>query len=53
VPAEHPLNVPGNLNAIQVQTDIAGPITLVGAGAGPKETSSSILSDILAIARML
>jgi len=53
VPREHPLNIPGNLNAIMLETDIAGPLTLVGAGAGPKETSSSILSDIIAIAKKL
>jgi len=53
IPVEHPLNVPGNLNAILVETDVAGDITLIGAGAGAKETSSAILSDILAVAERL
>jgi homoserine dehydrogenase len=53
VPLDHPLNVSGNLNAILVETDVAGEITLVGAGAGPKETSSALMSDILAIAEGL
>jgi len=50
VPISHPLNVSGSLNALMLNTDIAGDITLIGRGAGARETSSSILSDILAIA---
>jgi len=50
IPEDHPLNVGGSLNAVQVETDIAGNITLIGRGAGPKETSSAILSDIIAVA---
>ncbi|MFH0863346.1 MAG: homoserine dehydrogenase [Candidatus Altiarchaeota archaeon] len=53
IPVEHPLNVPGNLNAVLVEADTAGDITLIGAGAGPKETSSAILGDILEIADRL
>ncbi|MFC2153981.1 homoserine dehydrogenase [Candidatus Altiarchaeota archaeon] len=46
----HPLNVRGSLNAIMLKTDVAGDITFVGRGAGPRETSSALLSDILDIA---
>jgi len=44
-----PLNVKGSLNAITFKTDLAGDITLVGAGAGPKETSSALLADLMNI----
>jgi len=53
IPVEHPLNVPGNRNAILVETDLANDITLIGAGAGPKETSSAVLGDILDVADRL
>ncbi len=49
VPQEHPLNVSGSLNAILVETDVAGDITLTGAGAGPRETSSALLGDVLEV----
>jgi homoserine dehydrogenase len=49
VPQEHPLNVSGSLNAILIETDTAGDITLIGSGAGPKETSSAILGDVLEV----
>ena len=51
IPLNHPLNVSGTLNAITLDTDIAGAITLVGHGAGEIETASSILSDILDVSR--
>jgi homoserine dehydrogenase len=37
-------------NAITYQTDLLGPITLIGAGAGGKETAAGILADIITIA---
>jgi len=49
IPINHPLNVNGTLNAIMFNTDVAGDITIIGRGAGPRETSSSIMSDILEI----
>jgi homoserine dehydrogenase len=49
VPVNHPLNVSGSLNALMLNTDVAGDLTLIGRGAGAKETSSSILSDILSV----
>ncbi len=36
-------------NAIQFQTDILGPVTIVGPGAGRKETGFAILSDLINI----
>ncbi|HIJ01003.1 MAG: homoserine dehydrogenase [Candidatus Methanomethylophilaceae archaeon] len=47
----HPLSVGGTLNVAQVNTDLAGPISISGRGAGRLETASAILSDLLAIIR--
>ncbi|MBR2255312.1 MAG: homoserine dehydrogenase, partial [Candidatus Methanomethylophilaceae archaeon] len=49
VPKGHPLSVTGTLNTAQVVTDLAGPITVSGPGAGRKETASAILSDLISI----
>lgn len=49
VPAHHPLCVTGTLNALQVRTDLAGDIVVVGKGAGKKETASAIVSDLIEI----
>ena len=49
VPITHPLNVSGTFNAITFDTDPAGEITLVGKGAGGRETASSILRDLIEI----
>jgi len=50
VPANHPLNISGSLNAVMLHTDVAGDLTLIGRGAGAKETSSAVLSDVMSIA---
>jgi homoserine dehydrogenase len=50
IPKSHPLNISGALNAVLVETDVAGDIIIVGVGAGPRETSSSILSDLIELA---
>jgi homoserine dehydrogenase len=47
----HPLNVSGTLNAISFDTFPAGEITLVGKGAGGKETASSVIRDLIEIRR--
>ncbi|MBM3309847.1 MAG: homoserine dehydrogenase [Candidatus Altiarchaeales archaeon] len=47
IPKNHPLNISGALNAVLIETDVAGDIILVGVGAGPRETSSSLMSDVL------
>ncbi len=51
VPKRHPLAVGGTLNVASILTDLAGRINISGKGAGSIETASSILSDILYIAR--
>ncbi|WP_373233213.1 homoserine dehydrogenase [Cohnella sp.] len=43
--------VGGAVNAITYDCDLAGPITLIGAGAGRKETGFSILIDLINISR--
>ncbi len=49
VPKDNPLNVRGTLNVATIKTDLAGDITIIGKGAGPRETASAILSDIIGI----
>ncbi len=49
VPKGHPLSVSGTLNVAQIKSDLAGPITVTGRGAGRLETASAILSDLIAI----
>jgi len=49
VPSSHPLNIKGTLNAIMLKTELAGELSFIGKGAGPKETSSALLSDIIEI----
>ena len=50
VDLSHPLaSVMGVANAITFTTDLLGDVTIMGAGAGRKETGFSILSDILEI----
>lgn len=51
VPKDDPLNVGGTLNVATIKTDLAGNITIIGKGAGPIETASAILSDIISIYR--
>jgi len=51
VPKRHPLAVGGKLNVASILTDLAGRITISGKGAGSIETASSIMSDVLYIAR--
>jgi len=43
--------VTGATNAITFETDLLGPVTIVGPGAGKVETGYSILVDLLAIHR--
>lgn len=49
IPKTHPLVVEGTLNAVTVETDMAGEITFIGKGAGSMETASAIIGDILHI----
>lgn len=49
IPKSHSLVVQDTLNAVTIETDLAGEITLIGKGAGSSETASAILSDLLFI----
>ena len=49
IPKGHPLSISGSLNTALINTDLAGPVTVSGRGAGRKETASAILSDLIAI----
>ncbi len=50
VPVSDPLaSINGTLNAITLETKMAGPLTLVGKGAGEMETASAVLADLIAI----
>ncbi|MEM2878137.1 MAG: homoserine dehydrogenase [Candidatus Hadarchaeales archaeon] len=49
----HPLAVGGTLNSVTYKLDLAREITISGYGAGPQETSSSLLSDLIDIHRSL
>lgn len=53
VPFGHPLAVSGTLNAVTFELDLAREITITGFGAGPQETSSSLLGDLIDIHRTL
>lgn len=54
VPLTHPLaSVMGATNALTLVTDHLGEVTIVGPGAGRVETGQAILSDLLAIHRLL
>jgi len=46
---DSPLNIGGTLNVIEFKTKHAGPIILMGRGAGGYEAASAILNDIISI----
>jgi homoserine dehydrogenase len=48
---DSPLNISGTMNVIELQTKYAGPILLMGRGAGGYEAASAILNDIIYIAK--
>lgn len=43
------LNIKGTKNLIQIETEYAGPIILIGRGAGGYEAAAAILNDMLTI----
>ncbi|AKG91906.1 homoserine dehydrogenase [Geoglobus ahangari] len=45
----HPLAIYGTLNALLVETDLAGEVFVIGRGAGRSETASAIISDFVDI----
>lgn len=49
IPKDHTLVVHDTLNAVTIETDLAGEVTLIGRGAGSIETASAIISDLLFI----
>lgn len=49
IPKGHALSISGTKNKAVINTDLAGPVSVSGRGAGRKETASAILSDLLAI----
>lgn len=52
IPADHPLaSIRGAMNAVTFTTDLLGPVTLVGPGAGKLETGYALIGDLLAIDR--
>jgi len=52
VPLGSPLaSIDGVLNAVLMQGDATGPVTLVGRGAGSAPTASAVVADIIDIAR--
>ena len=52
IAATHPLAaINGATNAITVNTDNLGEITLVGPGAGRRETGQALLSDMIRMSR--
>jgi len=54
LPLADPLaGVMGPTNAVTFHTDLVGPVTIVGAGAGRSETAFAVISDVLDIHRTL
>ena len=53
VPIGHPLAVVGTLNAVTFELDLAREVTITGFGAGPRETSSALLGDLIDIYSIL
>jgi homoserine dehydrogenase len=52
LPLADPLaGVSGSSNAITYETDLLGSVTLIGPGAGKRETGFALLGDLLAIKR--
>lgn len=49
IPKGHALGISGTMNIAMIKSDLAGPITVTGRGAGRIETASAILSDLIAI----
>jgi homoserine dehydrogenase len=53
VATNDPLCVNGTLNSIVFKTELAGKATLIGAGAGGRETATAILRDLIDIKKTL
>jgi len=54
LPLTDPLaQISGTTNAITFETDLLGAVTIIGTGAGSKQTGFALLVDILAIHRKM
>ena len=54
VPLDHPLaQVEGAKNAVFVEGDLVGQVLLVGEGAGGRPTASSVVGDLIDLARSI
>ncbi len=51
LPAGDVLDVAGTLNAVTIDADLSGALTLTGYGAGGPETASALISDVLDVVR--
>lgn len=52
IPLSHPLaSINGGTNAITVTTDNLGDVTLIGPGAGRRETGQALLGDMIRMSR--
>ena len=49
---DSPLNINGTLNVIELNTEYAGPIVLIGRGAGGFEAASAMINDLLTIIKI-
>ncbi len=49
IPLNHPLAIYGTLNALEIETDLAGEVFVIGKGAGSVETASAIISDLICL----
>ncbi len=49
IPLNHPLAIYGTLNALEIETDLAGEVFVIGKGAGSVETASAIVSDLICL----
>jgi homoserine dehydrogenase len=54
VPHGHPLaGVEGPANAVYIEGDLVGPVLLQGLGAGGRPTASSVVGDVIDVARSI
>ena len=54
IPLSHPLAaIENEFNAVLINADTAGAVTLAGRGAGEKPAASGIISDVISVARAL
>jgi homoserine dehydrogenase len=52
IPFKSKICVDGTLNAVKLETDLAKEIVIIGRGAGPIETASKMLSNLIDIVKV-